>query len=169
MKHKKEWVELSLHPHTSSWRRVWRNSSEPIWYCSLGNDSQSNVILPGPSALQHLLLHAEYTMHIYLQTAVYLVKRHPQYLWMNGDTRIRHKYRQIFLLLASGAVPELPNGQWEGARDSGDVMCADFNACNAQTARQTQFTVQRTTRLVRLDANIPAEGQHSQFCLQTYV
>ena len=99
--------------------------------------------------LQRLLLHAENAIHIYVETAVYLVKRHHSVsLWMNSDTRIRHKYRQIFLLLASGAVPELPNGQWEAARDSGDVMCATIDACHARTASPTQFIVQHTTCLL---------------------
>jgi hypothetical protein len=50
---------------------------------------------------------------------------------MHSDTRIGHKYRQIFL--ASGAVPELPNGHWDAARDSGDVICAHFDAPCART------------------------------------
>ena len=71
---------------------------------------------------------------------------------MNSDTRIRHKYRQIFLLFASGVVPELPNGQWEAARDSGDVMCANFEKRHARTTSPTQFTLQHTCCYVRLES-----------------
>jgi hypothetical protein len=137
---------------TSSCRHVWPNCSQPIWYCSLANGSPSTVISFSQTLCRTTdIISCRTTMHIYVETAVYLVKRHRS---ISEWTVTRELHINIDWYSCCLLREQCHNCLTANEKQHETVMTS---------CRRTQRTHSKPVAIHRRDSSLWAQGKHSEF------